>query len=311
MQHQQTWYANGKLLITGEYLVMEGARALALPVNRGQYLSVGSLPNVQGGLLHWTARKTDGLWFKADYAIPSLEIRETTDRKLAEKLKKILLVARELSPEFLNGKQSFDVETQLEFDTEFGFGSSSTLMANLAAWAGVNAFWLQWKALGGSGYDVACAQEESPLFYQIAGGEAVVDTIDWMPAFREKIYFVYLGQKQRSDESIKQFKKKAVFDEHTIQDISTIGEEVVKTENLTEFEHLLRKHEKIMSKVLGMLPVQERLFKDYPGVVKSLGAWGGDFVLVTSHETEATFRGQMKVSGFPVVFSWNELVLRR
>ena len=32
----QTFYSNGKLLITGEYVVLDGAKALALPTKFGQ-----------------------------------------------------------------------------------------------------------------------------------------------------------------------------------------------------------------------------------------------------------------------------------
>ena len=312
MQQQQTWYAHGKLLITGEYLVMQGARALAIPVNRGQHLQVVSASAKNDARLLWTAHKPDGLWFQAVYEIPSLEIRKTTDKKLAEKLMKILSVARELAPGFLNGKHPcFDVETRLEFNTEFGFGSSSTLVANLAAWAGVDAFALQRQALGGSGYDVACARVEAPVFYQLTNGKPVVEPAHWLPPFKDRIYFVYLGQKQRSDEGIAQFKKSAVFSESDIKNISAISEKLVKTDNLKDFENLLSEHEKIMSAVLGIAPVKERLFRGYPGIVKSLGAWGGDFVLITNHGTDEAFREQLKNRGFYTVFSWDELVLRK
>jgi len=310
MQQQQAWYAHGKLLITGEYLVMQGARALAIPVNRGQYLQVVSASAEKDARLLWSANKPDGLWFQAEYTLPALKILYTTDNSLAEKLVKILTVIRSLSPAFLDGRQSFKVETRLEFDTEFGFGSSSTLVANLSAWANINAFELQRKALGGSGYDVACAQVETPIFYQLTDGKPVVETANWSPLFKERIYFVWLGQKQRSDESIKRFKKQAVYNEKDIREISDIGEKLVKTKNLTDFEELLQQHEKIMSQILGIPTVQEKLFKDHPGIVKSLGAWGGDFVLVTSHETDDVFRKEMKNRGFNTLFSWKELTLK-
>ena len=35
-----TYYSNGKLLITGEYLVLDGAEALALPTKFGQNLII-------------------------------------------------------------------------------------------------------------------------------------------------------------------------------------------------------------------------------------------------------------------------------
>jgi hypothetical protein len=37
---QKTFYSNGKLLITGEYLILDGAKGLALPTKMGQNLSV-------------------------------------------------------------------------------------------------------------------------------------------------------------------------------------------------------------------------------------------------------------------------------
>lgn len=310
-QQQRIWYAHGKLLITGEYLVLHGAHALAVPLNCGQHLQVVSASAENGARLLWTAHKPDGLWFRTTYEIPSLEIRKTTDKKLAEKLMKILLVARELAPGFLNGKRSFDVETRLEFDPEFGFGSSSTLVANLAAWAGVDAFALQRKALGGSGYDVACARVKAPIFYRLTDDKPVVEPAHWLPPFKDRIYFVYLGQKQRSDESVKRFKKQAVYGKEEIQRVSAIGEALVKAETLELFENLLREHEEIMSAVLGIVPVKERLFKGHRGIVKSLGAWGGDFVLITHHETDKALREQMKNMGFATVFSWEELVLKQ
>ena len=36
----QKFYANGKLLLTGEYLVLDGAQALALPTKHGQGLII-------------------------------------------------------------------------------------------------------------------------------------------------------------------------------------------------------------------------------------------------------------------------------
>jgi mevalonate kinase len=311
MQQQQTWYAHGKLLITGEYLVMSGARALALPVNKGQHLEITRTSVKKDARLLWTAKKPDGLWFRTEIELPTLQIIETTDKTLAEKLIEIFTVIRDFAPVFLDGRKSYKAETRLEFDTEFGFGSSSTLISNLAFWAGINPFDLQRKALGGSGYDVACARAEKPVFYQLINGKPVVESVVWSPPFKNRLYFVYLGQKQRSDESITQFKKSAVYNDSNIHNISAIGKKLVKTNNLKDFENLLCEHEEIMSAILGIAPVKERLFKGHPGIVKSLGAWGGDFVLITNHGTSKVFREQMKNMGFNTVFSWDELMLKK
>ena len=309
MQQQQTWYAHGKLLITGEYLVMSGARALALPVNKGQHLEVTRTSVKKDARLFWTAKKPDGLWFRTEVELPTLQIIETTDKTLTKKLIEIFTVIRNFVPAFLDGLKSYEVVTRLEFAPEFGFGSSSTLIFNLASWAGINPFDLQRKALGGSGYDIACAQAEKSVFYQLINGKPVIESVTWAPSFKNSIFFVYLGQKQRSAESIAQFKKRAVYSGSNIHNISAIGEKLVKTDNLKDFENLLCEHEEIMSAILGIAPVKERLFKEHPGVVKSLGAWGGDFVLITNHGTDKAFRKQMKNMGFNTVFSWDELVL--
>ena len=309
MMQQKTWYAHGKLLLTGEYLVLKGARALALPIGRGQFLRVKETRHSSTPFLQWTALQPGGLWFQADYALPSLRILSTTHAGMAQKLAEILTVARRLNPTYLNGSRSFQAETQLEFDPEYGFGSSSTLVANLAAWAQIDPFQLQWTALGGSGYDIACAHASTPLFYQIVNGKPVTVSVPWNPAFRDHLYFVYLGKKQRSDKSIRIFQQKAVFDQETINRVSALGEAIVQAADLETFEHLLQEHETLLAAVLGTIPVQKKLFKNYRGTVKSLGAWGGDFVLVTTRQPFDVFQKEMASRGFSVLFSWNELIL--
>jgi hypothetical protein len=50
--------------------------------------------------------------------------------------------------------------------------------------------------------------------------------------------------------------------------------------------------------------VQQRLFADYPGVVKSLGAWGGDFVLATQLDHAKVYFPQ---AGYATVLGWDDL----
>ena len=69
------FHANGKLLITGEYLVLKGALALAVPLNKGQTLTVDE-SNESG--LHWRAEIPNGFWFEVKFN-DKLTILETTD----------------------------------------------------------------------------------------------------------------------------------------------------------------------------------------------------------------------------------------
>ena len=52
-------------------------------------------------------------------------------------------------------------------------------------------------------------------------------------------------------------------------------------ETLQEFEAVIQEHESLISTLLGVPPIKNILFSDLPGEVKSLGAWGGDFCMLT------------------------------
>ncbi len=160
----KSWYAHGKLLITGEYLVLEGAKALAIPLKPGQYLSVKKQKEKK---LSWTAMNPDGLWFQAILQLPGLDVLQTTDKGLSQKLQSILFHTKRLNTNFLCKDVGYSVETILEFNPEYGFGSSSTLIANMAKWAEVDPFDLQKITFGGSGYDIACASAKNPIVLSV------------------------------------------------------------------------------------------------------------------------------------------------
>ncbi len=91
----------------------------------------------------------------------------TSTDKVSKMLLKILLEAKRLNPNFLNGKMGYEVHTTLSFPREWGLGSSSTLISNIAQWANVDPFALLSETFNGSGYDIACAQHNRPIIYQI------------------------------------------------------------------------------------------------------------------------------------------------
>ncbi len=304
---QGQWYSNGKLLITGEYLVLEGSKAFALPLKQGQSLRVRKTEKI--GLLEWKAVHRDGAWFRAVFSTADFSVLQTDHPQLAGSLSRILQAVRKLSAGFLQNEPGFLAETKLYFRPEYGFGSSSTLVSNLAWWAKVNPYQLLRLTFGGSGFDLACARAGSPLFYHLVKGEPAIEEMDFKPAFKNHIYFVYLGHKQTSSDSIRSFHKTAVFGKKDLENISRIGHELLAADSLTEFEDLLNLHEKMMAAILGRPTVKSQLFDNYEGTVKSLGAWGGDFVLLTSRQDDAVFRADMRKRGFPVVFSYDELVL--
>lgn len=302
---EKIFYSNGKLLITGEYLVLDGAKALALPTKFGQYLTVSSAKNQE---IHWTSFDKDkSIWFQE--TIPFSEIikyKKTENQSVKSTLIEILYEAHLLNPKFLNTSKGYIISTQLTFPMTWGLGTSSTLINNIAQWLEINAFELLKNSFGGSGYDIACAQNDSPIFYQIIDGKPDVKSIIFNPIFSYNLYFVYLNQKQSSKSAIASYYKKQNNLSAVLPEINKITVEISEALTLEKFQELLQKHENIISEVLEIPTVKSNLFPDFNGTVKSLGAWGGDFVLVVSNENPMAY---FKAKGFEIVISFDEMIL--
>lgn len=302
----QNYHANGKFLLTGEYLVLRDALSLALPLKFGQTLSVETR---HGTSLQWDAHKPDEHWFSVTLAPQNLEIIHCTDQNKAEKLAQILQAVKQLNPKAFKGK-GLIFTTHLDFDPNWGLGSSSTLIANLARWADVNPYELLKLTFGGSGYDIACATAEGPIYYQLIDGKPQVDTIDFAPPFAEHLFFVYQGQKQSSSKEVKAFLEKTnpTDLQKDIEAVSEISRAVPKCETLDDFGLLMQCHERIIARCIGQTPVQKR-FPDFEGTLKSLGAWGGDFILAATEWDENRVREYFKKNDLEVVFGYNDLIL--
>ncbi len=298
-----TFYSNGKILITSEYLVIDGAMALAIPTVYGQSLEVKvSTENA----LHWKSFDLNNhIWFEGKFQIDhALSIISTSHTNIAQTLQKILVVARKLNPHFLVDSTGFNVITRLDFPKNWGLGSSSTLINNIAQWANVNAYKLLDKSFGGSGYDIACAQSDVPLIYKKTSHRPLISyhPINW--PFKDELFFVYLNQKKDSKEAIAQYKNIKKNKKSVILYLNEITKHLLHSKSLTEFELLIELHENAISNFLDTLPIKTKLFNDYPGMVKSLGAWGGDFVLVTRNDALTYFPAK----GYTTIISFKEII---
>ena len=320
----QKYHSNGKFLLTGEYLVLKGALAMAIPLKLGQSMMVESCFDE---FLQWDAYQPNGPWFSVTLNPENLEIIDCDDQAKAEKLIQILKAVKQLNPTMFEDRLHF--KTYLDFDPNWGLGSSSTLIANLARWANVNPYELLKMTFGGSGYDIACATAEGPIYYQLSTAESalrqaqgpkavepvetpipLVDPIDFNPHFAEHLFFVYQGQKQSSSKEIKAFLEKTnpVDLQKDIEAISEISRAVPSCQSLDEFAMLMQCHERIIARCIGQEPVQKR-FLDFEGVLKSLGAWGGDFILAVTEWTENQVKEYFKGKGLEVIFGYKEMVI--
>ncbi len=306
------FYSNGKLLLTGEYFVLDGAKSLALPTSCGQDLTVNS--NSENQLI-WNSITNEGnCWLNVIFDLPNLRLVSATfdssidggSDLLAEKLRTILLEARNLNPKFLNSKEGITATTKLTFPRNWGLGTSSTLINNIANWAKINPYKLLEKTFGGSGYDIACAQNNSAITYIKNDFQPKIDKVKFNPIISDNLYFVYLNKKQNSREGIKKYRENKNTLTSEIESITKITDAFLNCENLKTFEELVVEHEKIVSKSIKLKPVQESLFPDYFGKTKSLGAWGGDFILATGNSNSKKY---FEKKGFEIVIPFKEIIL--
>ncbi len=310
------FYSNGKLLLSGEYAILDGAQGIGLPTIYGQSLVVSGISTPE---LIWKSRDhEEGVWYSCSVSMDVFTSVNSFNRQyhlfqesqdnIGRTLLQILREATILNPNFLKNAKGYEVTTTLSFPRDWGLGSSSTLINNIALWAKVDPYILSSKTLGGSGYDIACANHNSPILYSLQHGKATVKELPFNPSFKDYIYFVYLNQKQNSRDGIKAYNTIVKNKELLIKTINNITQAIAVCTELTHFEKLLREHEEIIGEMLQTQPIQKRLFADFSGTIKSLGAWGGDFLLATSQEDPTSyFNGK----GYPTVLPYADMILQK
>ncbi|MBM3919213.1 MAG: hypothetical protein FJ344_06910 [Sphingomonadales bacterium] len=380
------YHARGKLLLTGEYVVMQGALALACPTRRGQSMYISThCP----GCIHWKALTPRGeVWLEAEWTLNGMEFNatqgfgrqpldssgrmplnlvgvtrkgmESSVVRLEEWITRTLFLSRKANPDRFNEEvdrieaEGVSVETYLEFERDWGLGSSSSLISLLAQWWGCPAMELHALTQGGSGYDQACATAAGPIHYQLMGEgfqsfphtgfstetqsdpkpdtqtdlspdiqsdlrpsnrpipqpclRPCIQSVAFRPIFHEHILFVYTGMKQSTDHSLRKYLSRPQSPEPDVLELSECTRQLTAAADLKEFMEIMHRHEKIISDLLGFEPLQTSLFSRFPGQTKSLGAWGGDFILAATPDPDQA-KKFLKSSGYPVHFSFHDLLL--
>ncbi|TVZ08806.1 mevalonate kinase [Cellulophaga sp. RHA_52] len=302
------FYSNGKLLLTGEYVVLDGALSLAVPTIYGQNLRV---TQTNSNSITWSSIDVaNNTWFNATFnsdtfTVLNDKLNDEAWINTAKTLQQILKEAQLLNPNFLKNTKGLAVETKLDFNRDWGLGSSSTLINNIAKWANVDAFKLLENTMGGSGYDIACAQNNTPIFYQKINKIPTTTTINFNPLFVDNLYFIHLNKKQNSREAIAAYKKCSFNKDELVKNITEISKNIANTSSLSSFEALITKHEELLSTALKTKTVKDLLFKDFTGAIKSLGAWGGDFILATGNKTTPNY---FKQKGYNTIFRYTDLI---
>jgi len=301
----KTFRSNGKLLLTSEYVVLDGAKALALPTKFGQSLSIS--PNNEGNISWQSYDENNAIWFEAflPLNLNDLDASEPKD-EVSTRLLEILSAAQKLNPDFLKEPNGFEITTHQDFNRKWGLGTSSTLINNIATWAKIDAYQLLDLTFGGSGYDIACAQHDHPIMYQLLlENNPEVTEIVFDPPFKDQLFFIYLNKKQNSREGIKTYKALRQNSSDSFERFNTITESLIDCRSLSEFEALVTEHESLVSELIEQPPIKSQLFEDFNGAIKSLGAWGGDFILATSINNP---RDYFNAKGYDTILSYADMI---
>lgn len=305
----QFFYGHGKLLLSGEYFVLDGAEALALPTTVGQSMKVSYKQSYQPTLSWKSIDHSGKAWFEANYEFWHFKPIKPQGNETEKFVQDILCSVRLQNPHFLRDDLDVFVETKIEFPLEWGLGSSSTFIYNVAQWAYVSPFELVKRTIGGSGYDVACAQAMGPIKFQLFEGKPQWGSVDFNPGFKDQLFFVYLGQKQKSSREVLKYQDMKIDNRpNVVSEVTQLTREMIHAHDLVTFNKVIRAHEDLVGSALQYEKVKDLHFKDYWGEVKSLGAWGGDFALATSDRSYQETREYFESKGFTTVIPYSEIV---
>jgi mevalonate kinase len=280
---------------------------LALPTIQGQKLSVAT-DEKKEYFIHWKSIVQEVVWldfFLAENFEITLVKGELEKAAIIQQLIKLVQLEK---PLLLQNHNTYQIKIEADFPRNWGLGSSSTLIGNIARWSGLDGFMLNEKIFGGSGYDIAVALEGKPVLYQLENKKPVYKTTTIHFPFAENLFFVHLNQKQNSRDGIAHYKQLNIDKQPIIQQLNEIINNIFQAENLQQFESLLNQHEDIIAQSLQLKKVKDLFFPDYWGSVKSLGAWGGDFVLTTSHKTKAETLQYFQQKGYETILDYKEII---
>ena len=304
------FYSNGKLLISGEYVVLDGATALAIPTSFGQSLSI---EKIEAPVLNWKSIDHQGnTWFEESFRLEKGQIRTTSNlpeehTKISERLQNILTEAHKLNPAILLEGRGYEVSSRLDFPQNWGLGSSSTLINNISQWFDIDPYQLLQKTFGGSGYDIASAQNNQAITYTTTKEKRQVLATGFDPVFKNELFFVHLNRKQSSRDSIAHYRNQPIEKlQETVEKITSLTHQIIAADSIAEFELFLEIHETVISQIIQTTKIKTQLFQDYPRTIKSLGGWGGDFILATGAEKEKEY---FRSKGYQTIIPYSEMVL--
>lgn len=302
----ESYHSKGKILLTGEYLVLKGALALVLPLSVGQKLTVDH--GTENSCITWKTIYDNELIFDAKYNLPDLNISSASKMPMAETLQNYLKAVKKINPFKFESNNAFSMTSYIDFNMKWGLGSSSSLLSNLSYWADIDPYELNGLTSKGSGFDIAGARSSKPVLYKIKDEKPSVREKSFNPPFSDHIFFVYLNRKQNTNDEINLFNMLELVKTKDIILISNIAKNILEEQSIDNFQLLIKEHEHIISNILKRDKIGEVLFSKFKGSIKSLGAWGGDFIMAVSDKDPEYVNQYFINKGFNTIIPYNNIV---
>ena len=261
--------------------------ALAIPAKLDQELNVIS---TNSDFVNWKSfNKDNQIWYEEKFFLDKgTLIYHGKKNKMSDLIVRLFDYIHKFNkPEKSIGNEFI---WKINFNINWGLGSSSTLINNLSKWAKVNPYKLLFSVFNGSGYDIACCDKSNPIIFQKKDDYLSVSDTTFNPNFLNNLFLIFLNKKQDTQKSVQNFLESDQSLSEGIIQINEIVHEIENVKDITTFESLIERHEKIIANILQMPTIQNEKFPDYNnGVIKSLGSWGGDFVLATGDEKSVDY----------------------
>lgn len=307
------YWSPGKLLLSNEYAILKDVPGIAFPTKLGQSLLFNETENKRK-IQYRAIDHNNKLWFSCDLDFNNGFTSTTDGSDQLDLVLKIFNFLYKENPFIFKKLEScgFYISTQLDFPNYYGLGSSSTFIQNICDVFKADSFNVLQQCFGGSGYDIAIAKEKRAGVF-VRSIQYLSDIPTTLQKFFQEqhhnLFFVYLGKKQSSSRSINDLSDRInQMDKQKYEDLHVFLSSV---STMNQFNDWIVNHEKTLASDLGLTPLVDK-FTDISkinGNIKSLGAWGGDFALLSSEYPLNEVKKYFENYQLNEVFRFQEMIL--
>lgn len=295
-------FSRGKIILLGEYAVLEGNDAVCIPLATGQKLELEK-NNQQKICWKWFYKEK----IIADFILDREDLHAHKVHAGDPSWAADLIRAIRKQNVFFLTDSGYSIRFINQFPHAWGLGSSSATIASLCRIAGVDPYLVNEEVMGGSGADIACTDKDNWFLYRKKKSLPFTWLIPFDFPFEQYTYFIYSGQKQATAKHLKEVKRRSERKPFPASEINALIYRCFSSDNVADFISCLHEHEQYISAHIGHDPLGLK-FSDFRGQIKSLGAWGGDFFMGISAENQFYVKSYFQDRGFEMCFSWNEFL---